>query len=811
MKKVHALGLAALIAAGLATTGTGIRASAGQPSSGSPSVGFGVPTVVGEYVPGYEPDDAVVPRIPKDPYSGSTFVSIPNGFSTGISYIWRSDDHNQTFHPTEGNLFGKPTTCVGGGDSEMQVDPVNGDLYFADLQGLTNFSNSVTSDGGHTFNTSCASVNGTAVDRQWEAIDDNGGTSAVGPGAGDGRIYFDYDNTHQDAFGQGNQLVMNESVDGVHFGNECQGGGGGGTTVSACPLPPTMISPDETIPGNALVDNIPGNKYQHRVFAIHTGDSGTSVIVSYCSGAPGDHTAATVAQDCTDPTAFTPGQNANDPTDSTNKYWKDSFVQKPGSYSTGQLFPSLAIDTGGNLYAVWSQYSTDSNGVNGPGSILMSVSTDGAQTWSRPVQVSQTGINQAVMPWITAGDPGRVGVVYYAADDPRDGNKGPDAASGASWNLFYAFSKNANGAGPSFSVSQVNEPGHPIKYGNISTGGLGGAEDRSLGDFFQVHAGTSGEAVISYVDDTSADRNVDTCQGCGETPAEAAGPVMVATQNSGPSLFAADKVPAGGNNDQGTVSVSGAQAAKNAFLAAAGQDVAAAANQQLLGATAKVEGANLVITLQTADKNLGADLSVSPTLGGPVADWMVRWAAPAYAAQSTGYTKCPETGNSCDGNIFYVGMESNGGGSPTYFTGSTQAITTTHTKYFTYPASDTTDVKGAISGGTITWTVPLSTVGSPAAGQGLFSITGFASTQQVPSTVPTQSVSANGGQVGDFNVPQIIASTPAFDYMVGAAGGTGAGGGDVPEAPLAGLIVAVPLAGLAVWRVRRRRRVGAAA
>ena len=37
--------------------------------------------------------------------------------------------------------FGKPTTCAGGGDSALAVGTRNR-LYFGDLQGLTNVSNS---------------------------------------------------------------------------------------------------------------------------------------------------------------------------------------------------------------------------------------------------------------------------------------------------------------------------------------------------------------------------------------------------------------------------------------------------------------------------------------------------------------------------------------------------------------------------------------------------------------------------------------------------------------------------------------------
>ena len=52
----------------------------------------------------------------------------------------------------------------------------------------------------------------------------------------------------------------------------------------------------------------------------------------------------------------------------------------------------------------------------------------------------------------------------------------------------------------------------------------------TLGDFFQVQSGLNGQAVIVYVDETSNDREADTCGGCGQTPPQAAGPIMVAVQ-----------------------------------------------------------------------------------------------------------------------------------------------------------------------------------------------------------------------------------------------------------------------------------------
>ena len=711
-----ALGYAAVAAT---TTGTS-----------APRATFGTPVVVDFFRPGFEPDVAVAKA---GDLKGSTYVSVPNGFSTTMSYLWRSDNNRQSFHLTEGNALGKQATCVGGGDTELQLDPVNGDVYFNDLQGLTNFTNSHSSDGGRTWETSCTSVNGIGVDRQWIGIDSNGGKAQVGPGANDGRLYFDYDNVAQD--GGENQLVMNTSVDGVHYGNKCE------SAHVPCLLPPAVISRDEGIPGNIVVDNAPGSAYQHRVYAIHTTANSSGVNVSWCQGAKGDKTAAQVAESCTDPTAV-------DPTDPqrVNTNWHEGIVRPKGAWQSGHLFPSLAADSKGNLYAVWSEYPGADN-PTGPGAIKLAVSRDGAQHWSKPITISSKSLPNDVMPWVVAGSTGRVGIAWYGSTTAKskDGQYGPDPVDDAQWNVYYATSVNALSKHPAFGTTKVSD--HPVKYGDISTGGLGGSQDRSLGDYMQVQMGLNGEAIISFVDDTSNDRNADTCGGCGETPAEAAGPVMVVTQNGGPSLLAGHRI-------SGPAKAFGRVQNKpgSAYLATGGQHLKAPKALDVIGASVRQKDANnLTITLTTNDKHLADDLGSTPPLGGPVQNWLVRWAAPTYKGKG-------------DGNMFYVGMQSAGGGSPTFYTGTTQAITTTHAKYFTYPA--TTAIKGAVQGATITWTVPLKLIGSPAKGDGLYSITGFTSTQATPAATSTATIPNQNGELGDFNVPNLIGATPPFTFKL---------------------------------------------
>ena len=104
---------------------------------------------------------------------------------------------------------GKPATCVGGGDTDLFVDPGNA-LYFSDLQGLTNISNSMSTDGGATFTTNCAGAPNAPDDRMW--------FTGTGSSAGANlNLYQDYDAVDGALPNAGNQLVETVSHDGTTF------------------------------------------------------------------------------------------------------------------------------------------------------------------------------------------------------------------------------------------------------------------------------------------------------------------------------------------------------------------------------------------------------------------------------------------------------------------------------------------------------------------------------------------------------------------------------------------------------------------
>lgn len=110
--------------------------------------------------------------------------------------------------------------------------------------------------------------------------------------------------------------------------------------------------------------------------------------------------------------------------------WRDVTAYHGGPHEDdGHMWPGLAIDAAGWLYAAWS----DGRG------IYLSRSTDGAATWSAPLRVDAPTplLETSVMPWIAAGAPGHVALAWY----------GTSAANGlaahALWRVWYAESSNA--------------------------------------------------------------------------------------------------------------------------------------------------------------------------------------------------------------------------------------------------------------------------------------------------------------------------------------------------------------------------------
>jgi len=639
------------------------------------------------------------------------------------------------------------------GDSELQVSRKNGQLLFSDLQGLTNFSNSSSTDGGNTFNTSCTAVTGAGVDRQWLAIDDNGGTSAIGSGAQDGRAYFFYDNVAQNTSTSnptGNQPVVNATTDGVNYGGCLDPG------ATVCKAQAAVISAQDDIVGNAFVDDNKNSPRYHAVDEVRGSSDSHRVLFSTCRGAKEgtSTTAAATAGLCAKPTMFAAGD-----TGLVNTHWSDHVVAKLPAGYVAKSFDVGAIDSAGNVYVTWVQYKLNTAGEYiSTGQVMMASSTNGGTSWSPPHQLNPPSQPTVIFPWITAGDPGRIDVAWYAAPQATDGGKfGPDNLQHGTWDVQLAQSTNALSRRPSFAVTKVSD--HHVKFSGISTGGLGGSADRSLGDYLQVKTGVNGEAVLSYVDDTSGNRNNDFSQ-TGQTPSEASGPTMSVRQIAGPSLYASKGSVGSGTAAVGSVTDPVGRGFPDSYLALAGTNTNSSKALDIAGVSiTQPDARHLTITMRTADPSLAKDLAPTPGPGGLYANYRVRWAG-----------RYGTSGN--DGQIYYVGMQAGPDGTPEFYVGKTASIDTTRTKYFAYPTGNT--VPGKITGSDITWTVPTTAVGSPKAGDRLFSVTGFTATSVLPDRPIVVTEPTGTGQVGaeDTLVANQIDAAPSFSYAYRSTGFT---------------------------------------
>ncbi len=161
----------------------------------------------------------------------------------------------------------------------------------------------------------------------------------------------------------------------------------------------------------------------------------------------------------------------------------------PSKAGLGNLFPGLAVDNFGYVYATWSD-NTD---------VYYSYSTTLGTRWSPAIKVtrnsSQAGKSN-VFPWIAADANGHVAVAWYGAD--QVGNSNMVSTTNTHWNVFVAESVNGHAMSPAFTVSQATD--HSNHTGQISTGGLLGSSDRSLADFFQIGIDPSHLVNIAYAD-----------------------------------------------------------------------------------------------------------------------------------------------------------------------------------------------------------------------------------------------------------------------------------------------------------------------
>lgn len=707
--KVLVLAVAAAAGAALlAVPSPSARAETRHPSA---PLGFGHAVVVDAQRVAGEPSLAISPVRNAEGHHTS-YVSAPWGFSTTASFVWKSADGGASFHLVPGQVpTGKPTTCAGGGDSGLAVDPV-GNLYFVDLQGLTDVSASLSTDGGRTFTTTCNAANNTIVDRPWIATYGNPLTT--------GREYMTVDNVAQCTVNCGlgqagsNMLELTQTS---------------GTAAAAqvfSPMPGQPIEPDGIVSG-MVVDQHTGDVYiAHTAFTDSAGhlvggsDANGNDNAVVVDRFPGGYSASTVQPVPPTSISLCAPYNPGGPCQSDTAFHAPTVTSQGTAYSpvtVGQDFSPIAIDSAGDLYVVWAQAPTNpgTGQVDGPGAIYLAVSTNHGASWGRPINVSAAvpGLRTNVFPAVAAGRRGGVDIAWYGTT--ALGNCSTGCSSGqvsGSWNVYLTQILNAvtpaGAPNPRPTLHAVKVTEYPNHFGQICTMGIGCSTggDRGLLDFLQVQVAPSGAAEVVWAD--AANTN--------QVGGTSSATIAFARQVSGPGLY--------GRSITGPRPAYGAAAGSpDAFYSANGTETVATPNLRILRSA--VSGPNragdYVVTMTVA--NLSS-LAASPALGGPDAVWLTRWELP---------TSHPSV--AVQGHVFFAAMESDAGGAPSFYAGQTGTISTTHAKYLTYPPGV------AVTGhytpgapGTITIDVPAADVGNPSGSAlPLFSVTGLTATQSLPA------------------------------------------------------------------------------
>lgn len=168
----------------------------------------------------------------------------------------------------------------------------------------------------------------------------------------------------------------------------------------------------------------------------------------------------------------------------------------------GNIFPAMAVDNFGYVYAVWSDNQN----------IFLSSSSDEGGTWTAPAPVNQGAtVGKAnVFPWVAADANGHVVVTWLGGSLPGNSNDAaamqPMCSNGttncwAQWNAYMAESVNGHASIPSFTQHTASD--HIVHAGTVCTNGTGcsGGDSRSLADFFQVALDPQHRANITYADD----------------------------------------------------------------------------------------------------------------------------------------------------------------------------------------------------------------------------------------------------------------------------------------------------------------------
>jgi hypothetical protein len=602
-------------------------------------------------------------------------VSAPTGLGSNYWYI---DDHvnSDGTHWLGSSAPQQPDLGTGGGDSEISVGRLAPGqkcphiaytgLHNIDL--LDNFTAARSDDCGESFTNppNLYATQNTATDRQWQSFDGSLTNHLIYHKVDTGQIVdsvsYDGGFTYVTLGGPAGLAAIGSIVDPAHAYTQPNLKIGNIVTDYAHPVAGKFYPPAPVGSGEQI----------HTLYAIFAGTANAAETLA--SQSP------TAGYDYLDTLYLAKSVDGG-------VTWKDSTIFSVPAASRRELdlvFPVIATDVAGNLYAAWS------DGFK----IQYVSSTNGGTSWSKPFQVNVDNRGTVpdkghanLFPWIVGGGSGKLDVVWYhgvGGDTSAYRNPGTnDAVHGTTvWTvafaqLFLATRKDANGASlPQVTtnhgaITPIIHKGSVCNNGTVC--GITGPGDRTLLDFFQVALDASGRANIAYASDVA-------------TPGTAT--TYYTRQNYGYSAYSGANAPVytyrqpvvpTGTSCPGPQVVDRSGDAAGSVLNGAGERNIP--SDDILNVRFTTPSSSTLRVRMTLN-----NLSATPSTGTASTEYDVYW--------------------SYGGKTYFVSATSNGPGLQTYDSGTvtdgTRTATGTPTGTFTTGPN-----------GYITWTLPRSSVGNP--------------------------------------------------------------------------------------------------
>lgn len=689
-------------------------------------IAFAPATVVSPHFLGTEPMMAVE-RPSGDTAPGALdpdriFVDWPLGSTSATGQLSRSEDGGDSFRllfDVDGCPERNRPNCdtAGGGDTDVAVNPVNGNVYFSDLETLGNVAFASSTDHGDTFPSSrqhVISSTATAIDRQWVV------------GAPPGLVKVDHDRSVLtpdvpiEAFLSYEVGLLSKAIQGID--------------ATGRPVPQEVPQiPDgsgRTGPVRIDASQGPGRGWLYQP----AGDR----------EANGRYGVATVH-----------ASNYQKGVEEAGGWEVTSVADRPGRYP---LFSWVELDARGNAYTVWLQDPEDV-GVDDGWRIHYSFSAiDDPRNhpatgrpgtiWSAPVTVSLPELGSTIFPQVTAGDAGRVAISYMGTEDHVGDPQ--EAPGNARWDVYTAVITDALASTGELRIATGKVNHRTAHTGTICWGGAGcevgvpedptglsGTGDRSLADMMDIGVDANGRVAVVYGDNHSTFAYVN------PTYREKPFPHF-AKQTSGPSLLRdapdVQVAPANGSVTDPSGDATWPNRSDGRYLP----------SLDVLGASLDLEGGDLVARIPLRDTTVA---QMSRDLEG----YQLPYPS-APSPRRLQYVLRFLT----DQDVYHVSMEQTTDGNRRFFGGKLDAndrLMTSDSYEFVNGAgyhSDATSVSGVVEDGALVLRAPAADFGL-AAGSEVYSVTAFA-----------MAGPREADETALDDIMRTVDATPPFDQTLGA-------------------------------------------